>query len=91
MEIFIAEISVLGPAKNTFCSMNNISGAGTLPPVKQNGSRLSYTTAEVAEMHGVSTKTVYRWIGRGLLPTSKASRKLLIPARAVDKFMEVNL
>ena len=42
-------------------------------------------------MHGVSTKTVYRWIRRGLLPISKVSRKLLVPAPAVDKFMEVTL
>jgi excisionase family DNA binding protein len=62
-----------------------------LPPLSESGSRLSYTTAEVAAMHGVSTKTVYRWIVRGLLPTSKASRKLLIPARAVENFMEVTI
>ena len=59
-----------------------------LPPLSESGSRLSYTTAEVAQMHGVSTKTVYRWIKRGLLPASKATRKLLIPARAVESFME---
>jgi len=62
-----------------------------LPPLSEPGSRLSYTTAEVAAKHGVSTKTVYRWIGRGLLPTSKVSRKLLIPAKAVDTFMEVTI
>jgi len=61
----------------------------SLPTANKSGSRLSYTTAEVADMHGVSIKTVYRWIGRGLLPISKASRKLLIPAHAVETFMEV--
>jgi excisionase family DNA binding protein len=66
----------------------NKSTSRKLPPPVKNGSRLSYTTAEVAAMHGVSTKTVYRWIDRGLLPTSKASRKLLMPAKAVEAVIE---
>ncbi len=50
--------------------------------------RVSYTVAEKAAKIGVSTKSVYRFIQRGLLPTSKASRKLLIAASAVDNFVE---
>jgi excisionase family DNA binding protein len=53
--------------------------------------RLAYTVKEVAVQHGVSTKTVSRWVARGLLPASKASRKLLIDARAVENFMEVTI
>ena len=64
------------------------------PPVAKTKSpdeRAAYTAQEAAQKLAVSVKTIYRWIGRGLLPTSKASRKLLIPARAVDNFMEVTL
>jgi excisionase family DNA binding protein len=50
--------------------------------------RAAYTAKETAQKLAVSVKTIYRWIDRGLLPTSKASRKLLIPARAVERFME---
>ena len=70
---------------------NGVKKTRALPPAIQTGSRLSYNAAEVAQIHGVSTKTVYRWVGRGLLPTSKALRKLLIPARAVEKFMEATI
>jgi excisionase family DNA binding protein len=56
---------------------------------KSPDERAAYTAQEAAQKLAVSVKTIYRWIGRGLLPTSKATRKLLIPARAVDTFMEV--
>jgi excisionase family DNA binding protein len=62
-----------------------------MPPAanKSQDARAAYTAQEAAWKLAVSVKTIYRWIDRGLLPTSKASRKLLIPARAVDNFMEV--
>jgi excisionase family DNA binding protein len=60
-------------------------------PAKSADARVAFTAQESAEKLGVSVKTVYRWIDRGLLPTSKASRKLLIPAQAVETFMEVTL
>lgn len=77
---------------DTICNMQNVGKtSGTLPSARKSGSRLSYTAAEVAAMHGVSTKTVYRWVNRGLLPASKVSRKLLIPARAVETLIEVTI
>jgi excisionase family DNA binding protein len=65
-----------------------------MPPAAKQESpdeRAAYTAKEAAQKLAVSVKTIYRWIGRGLLPTSKASRKLLIPARAVENFMEVTI
>lgn len=56
---------------------------------KSSDERVAYTAQEAAQKLAVSVKTIYRWIGRGLLPTSKASRKLLIAARAVENFVEV--
>ncbi|HEV2804773.1 MAG TPA: helix-turn-helix domain-containing protein [Chthoniobacterales bacterium] len=90
MEFLIAAISIRAAAANKYYGVQQKEKRG-LPPQRTQGSRLSYTVEEVAAMHGVSTKTVYRWIGRGLLPTSKASRKLLIPARSVDNFMEATI
>lgn len=83
----------------------NAQQGGSLSPHKRNGSkksvfgpvtkksldRCAYTTQEAAEKLAVSTKTIRRWISRGLLPTSKACRKLLISARAVETFMEVTI
>jgi excisionase family DNA binding protein len=62
-----------------------------MPPaaIKSQDARAAYTAKETAWKLAVSIKTIYRWVDRGLLPTSKASRKLLIPARAVENFMEV--
>jgi excisionase family DNA binding protein len=60
-------------------------GAKTKSP----DARAAYTAKEAAQKLAVSVKTIYRWVDRGLLPTSKASRKLLLPATAVDNFMEV--
>jgi excisionase family DNA binding protein len=55
---------------------------------KTQNARVAYTIQEAAEKLAVSTKTVTRFIRRGLLPTSKASRKVLISAKAVENFVE---
>lgn len=90
MENCDVKISIPHGSEDTYYYMQNVVDKfGTLPSANKSGSRLSYTTAEVAAMYGVSTKTVYRWIGRRLLPTSKVSRKLLIPVSAVENFMEI--
>ena len=56
---------------------------------KSPNERAAYTAKEAAQKLAVSVKTIYRWIGRGLLPTSKATRKVLIPAGSIENFMEV--
>ena len=65
-----------------------------MPPAanaKSPDERAAYTAREAAWKLAVSIKTIYRWIDRGLLPTSKATRKVLIPVRAVDNFVEETL
>ncbi len=59
------------------------------PAARKSQERVCYTVAETATKIGVSKKSVYRLIYRGLLPTSKACRKLLISAHAVENFVEV--
>ncbi len=61
----------------------------TLPAANSQDARVAYTIRETSKKLGVSTKSIRRMIYRGLLPTSKALRKILIPAQAVDNFMEV--
>lgn len=51
-------------------------------------ARAAYTAKESAAKLAVSVKTIYRFVQRGLLPASKASRQLLIAAHAVENFME---
>lgn len=54
----------------------------------QNGSaRVFYTVSEVAEMFGISRKSVYRLLARGLLQSSSALRHKMITKRSVEKFV----
>lgn len=51
-------------------------------------TRIAYTPAEVAEMIGVTTQTVYRMIGRGeILAVKVGSRNYRILARDLDSFL----
>jgi excisionase family DNA binding protein len=47
-----------------------------------------YTVKEAALILRVSDKTIRRYVMRGLLRTSKAIRKVLIPVRDVDNFFD---
>jgi len=47
-----------------------------------------YTVAEAAVVLNVSKKTVRRFLNRGLLRTSKATRKKLIPREDIETFYE---
>jgi len=49
--------------------------------------RLFYSAAEVGAMFGVSTKTVYRLLDRGLLKSSSALRHKRISKASIDEFM----
>jgi excisionase family DNA binding protein len=54
----------------------------------QNGSaRVFYTVSEVAETFGISRKSVYRLLDRGLLQSSSALRHKMITKRSVEKFV----
>jgi len=53
-----------------------------------NGSaRVFYTVAEVSEMFGISRKSVYRLLDRGLLKSSSALRHKMISRSSVEGFL----
>ena len=53
-----------------------------------NGSpRLFYSVGEVSEMFGISTKSVYRLLDRGLLKSSSALRHKRISRLSIDEFI----
>jgi excisionase family DNA binding protein len=53
--------------------------------------RLAYNIREVADILGVSTVTVCRWIKSGLLKCSWASRHKLIPLAEIERFLRDTL
>lgn len=56
--------------------------------VDLNGStRLFYSVVEVSEMFGISNKSVYRLLDRGLLKSSEALRHKMIPKRSIEEFI----
>lgn len=50
--------------------------------------RLAYSVREVAELLGVSEKSIRRLIARQLLRPSKALRHLRIPRAEVERFLK---
>jgi excisionase family DNA binding protein len=59
------------------------------PPIDQAKlHRLAYTVNETAEMLGLSTKTVYRLIERGLLKSVGALRHKRITRAEIDRFLK---
>jgi len=53
-----------------------------------NGStRMFYSVVEVSEMFGISTKSVYRLLARGLLQSSSALRHKRISRASIDAFV----
>jgi len=59
--------------------------------VKPNGSgrveRLLYSVPEVAGLFGISEKSVYRLLARGLLKSSNALRHKRISQASIDEFI----
>jgi predicted DNA-binding transcriptional regulator AlpA len=54
----------------------------------QNGSaRVFYTVSEVSEMFGISRKSVYRLLYRGILKSSTALRHKMISRSSVEGFL----
>lgn len=49
---------------------------------------LAYTVAEAAVALNVCTKTIRRLLDRGLLTSSNALRKKLIPRQQLDEFLK---
>lgn len=51
--------------------------------------RRAYRVSEVAEMLGVTPKTIYRWIDKGLLKGVRVrGMNVMIPAPAVEKMLK---
>jgi excisionase family DNA binding protein len=50
-----------------------------------------YSTSEVAVKFGISLKSVYRLLDRGLLKSSSALRTKLIPRSSVETFIAASL
>ena len=50
-------------------------------------SRLFYSVGEVSEMFGISDKSVYRLLDRGLLRSSNALRHKRISKASIDEFV----
>jgi len=49
--------------------------------------RLFYSVGEVSEMFGLSNKSVYRLLDRGLLKSSSALRHKRISKASIEEFM----
>jgi excisionase family DNA binding protein len=57
-----------------------------------NGSgRVFYTVPEVAGLFGISQKSVYRLLDRGLLKSSSALRHKRIPQSSIDEFVSTTV
>lgn len=50
-----------------------------------------YSASEVAVKFGISLKSVYRLLERGLLESSSALRTKMIPQASIDKFIAASL
>jgi excisionase family DNA binding protein len=50
--------------------------------------RLAFTIKETADMLGVAPQTIYRFIRRGLLKSSFASRKIIISKVEIERFLK---
>jgi excisionase family DNA binding protein len=68
-----------------------MKGALSMLRSNVNGSepmeRVFFSVSEVAESFGVSRKTVYRLLHRGLLQSSSALRHKKIPRGSVESFL----
>ena len=50
--------------------------------------KLVYTVAEAAEALGMHPQTVYAAVERGALPSVRVGRRIVIPQRALEEFLE---
>jgi len=54
-------------------------------------TKVFFTVAEVASQFGISQKSVYRLLERGLLKSSPALRRKMIPRASVETFIAASL
>lgn len=60
-------------------------------PHAPDNAKVFYTVAEVASQFGISHKSVYRLLERGLLKSSTALRRKMIPQACVETFIAASL
>lgn len=56
---------------------------------KKSPDRKWFSVAQAAERFGVSKKSIYRLIDRGLLETGKAFRHIRIPLSSIEKYERI--
>lgn len=56
-----------------------------------NGSQRFYSVAQVAQMFGMSTMTLYRAIAAHEFPAVRVRGRLIVPARVLDALVEAAL
>jgi hypothetical protein len=61
--------------------------AKVFPNGSERVGRVFYSAAEVGEMFGISNKSVYRLLDRGLLKSSNALRHKRISRASIDEFI----
>lgn len=57
-------------------------------PVRPPAPRRFYSVAEVAEMSGISTVTLYRAINAGEFPAVRVRGRVIVPARVLDALID---
>lgn len=57
-------------------------------PVRPPAPRRFYSVAEVAEMSGISSVTLYRAINAGEFPAVRVRNRVIVPARVLDALIE---
>lgn len=58
---------------------------------EMHNTRLVYTKGEAAKLLQVTTRTIERWIGRGLIPFIKIGSTVRIPANALNQLLETSI
>ncbi|MGI8815325.1 MAG: helix-turn-helix domain-containing protein [Pseudonocardia sp.] len=61
---------------------------GQLLPERPTHARRFYSVAEVAEISGISSVTLYRAINAGEFPAVRVRGRVIVPARVLDALIE---
>ena len=67
-------------------SLSSRSGLN-YPSIRSHHDRLGHTVIEAAALLGISVRSIYRLIERGLLRPSRALRKIIISRAEIEKFL----
>lgn len=57
-------------------------------PTRRTHARRFYSVAEVAEISGISSVTLYRAINAGEFPAVRVRGRVIVPARVLDALIE---